>query len=220
MLKTTSQEFRKFFLLEFTKELIKNTAPKEIIRIKTQLQNQKDKEESEIKKALKEKEELKKKKELEELVPMKTKKTIEIGQKLPLKKRFFKPLTKPLVSQIRMQRLPQRLQYLRPIAKDLRINLGKLNQLIKDPSIISIECNGSNKKIIVNSPRPRTTEIALTKEDINQIVEEFSDLSRIPIQKGIYKVAAGRLILLAAISEIIDTKFIIKRIPTQKLFQR
>jgi|TARA_Y100000310_G_scaffold54553_1_gene49974 hypothetical protein len=204
MLKTTTQEFREIFLLEFTKQLIKTTAPEEIIEIETILDEEEKEKKKEIKEHVKEK--------LEEPSTKKliTPRTKSIKQRA----RKFKPLLSSL--RIPENRFPQRLQYLRPIPQNIELDLGKLNQLIRDPQVQSIECNGENKRIIVRIPKAKKTEITLNEEEINEIVKEFSSKSRIPIQLGIYKVAAGRLILLSAISEVIGTKFIIRKIPQQQ----
>jgi len=201
MLKTTSQEFRKIFLLEFTKQLIKATAPEELIKIETILDEEEKEKKEEIKHQVKEK-----------LEPTQSlKRNLIVPRTHPIKQRArrFRPLLSPL--RIPENRFPQRLRYLKPIPQNINLELGKLNQLIKDPQVKSIECNGENRKIIVRTPNLKKTEITLDKEEINQIVQEFSKHSRIPIQRGIYKVAAGRLILLSAISEVIGTKFIINK---------
>lgn len=203
MLKTTSQEFRTFFLLEFTRELINSFAPPEVIKLETIVKEEEKEQIKEIKAQIKEK-----KKEIQRQI------TPRITQE-------FKPLPRPLVQGIKIQPLPPRLQYLRPIPKEIEMNLGKLNPLIKDLSIKSIECNGPGRKIIVNNPNSQSTSIILTKEEIDEVIKEFSRVSKIPLQEGVYKVAAGKFILLSAISEIVGTKFILRRIPpVQNILQR
>ena len=213
MLKTTSQEFREFFLLEFTKQLVKAAAPEEIIKIETILDEEEKEKKNEIKEQVKEK--LEKPSTRNLIVP----RTKQIKQR----NRRFKPLPRPLLAPLRIpeNRFPERLKYLKPIPINIELNLGKLNDLIRDPKIRSIECNGDDRNIVVKLPESKKTNITLTKEEIEEIIKEFSKHSRIPLQKGIYKVAAGRLILLAAISEVIETKFIINKIqPIQGLIPR
>ncbi|MAG79238.1 hypothetical protein CMI40_02580 [Candidatus Pacearchaeota archaeon] len=108
-------------------------------------------------------------------------------------------------------RLPPRFQYLRPVPKDIEVDLEKLNPLLKDPMVKTIECNGPGKKINVRTNILRTTNIILNKEEIDGIIKKFSDATRIPIQEGIFKVVLGRLILTAIISNIIGSKFIIRK---------
>ncbi|MBT3405295.1 hypothetical protein HN832_04945 [archaeon] len=186
MLKLTSQEFREIFLTKFTQELINTFAPKEIIKLETEIK--------EIKK---------------DYNPPQIKKQIIS----PPRKRFQQS-TRPIINPMRIKerRLPQRLQYLQPIPRETPMDLGKLNQILKNPRIKSIICNGLEQQIIINSPNPNKINLTLSKEEIENIINEFSKISKIPAQEGIYRVAAGRLILLAVISKLTDTKFIIKKI--------
>lgn len=199
MLKTASQEFREFFILEFTRESIKQFVKEKKPEFRT--------------------------KELEsprqiQMQPSIMQRNIPTMQKISQIKKFI-PMPKPLLSSLREEPLPLRLQYLHPVPKEINMELGKLNSILKDPAVISLECDGSGKNIIVNNPSQRITNIILTKEEIDSIISEFSNISKIPLQDGIYKVAAGRYILLAAISEVIEPKFIIKKIPfVQQQMQR
>ena len=151
--------------------------------------------------------------------------------RLPLQKKFpvteharkiFRPLAKPSPRILRIPepRLPPRFQYLKPIATNVQIDLGKLNPLIKDPAVSLIECNGSDEKIIVRIPSIKTTSIILSKEEINDIIKKFSETAKIPVSEGIFKVAVGRLILTAVVSEVTETKFIIKKIMYQSKIPR
>ncbi|MCW8966256.1 MAG: hypothetical protein OQK82_06190, partial [Candidatus Pacearchaeota archaeon] len=113
--------------------------------------------------------------------------------------------------------LPQRFQNIQPTATKREIELGKLNKIIEDPYVQSIECDGPNKQIKVLSKRGKSlTNTQLTKEEIDKIIQTFSEITRIPIMEGVYKVAAGNLILLAVISEVIGTKFVIRKINRQE----
>ncbi len=203
MLNSTTQEFREIFLLEFTKELINSFAPKEIIQLKTIINEEEKGSKEEIKRQVKERFSEGKIRIFQptKLIPQKI---------LTPRKIFFQP--KPLITNLMQNNLPERLRYLKPIPKEINMNLGKINSLLKDPQISSLECNGEGKNIIVNAPSPKTTEIILTKEEIEKILEEFSRVSKIPIEEGIVKIASGRFILLAAVSKIVPTRFIIKKI--------
>ena len=52
----------------------------------------------------------------------------------------------------------------------------------------------------------------VTKEEIDEVIQKFSEASRIPIQEGIFRVAVGKLLLSAIISGVIGSKFIIKKL--------
>jgi hypothetical protein len=108
--------------------------------------------------------------------------------------------------------LPERFKNLRPIRTNQPIDLGKLNILLNDKNVISIECQGSGTSVFVNGRMGRKpTNIMLSNEEINKIIENFSEKSRIPIEEGLYKVAYGGLVLTATISSS-GSNFIIKKI--------
>lgn len=198
MLLQTSPEFRKFFLLEFTKELIKASKKFTIISEKKQILNIPRKQ-----------------------LPLPSRFNNQRMQFIPnqtpqlsIQRKIIPPQNRQLVQkqQIPNPSLPLRLQYLKPIPTNIELNLGKLKELLRDPTIQLTECDGPGKEIIVYLPSPKTTGIVLNQEEIDAIIKEFSDKAKIPIEQGIFKVAAGNLILLAAISELVGIKFIIKKI--------
>jgi hypothetical protein len=103
-----------------------------------------------------------------------------------------------------------------PMTQQLGIeSLSKLNFLIADPSVFSIECPGPSKIILVNKQgRTQATNIILSKEEIDKIISEFSEKTHIPLIQGTFKAVSGRLLMTAVISEFVGTRFIIqKRVP-------
>ncbi len=91
-------------------------------------------------------------------------------------------------------------------------SLGKLDILIRDPRVTVIECSGPLSQIIARTSGRRTiTQIALTKEEIDKIIEEFSRHAKIPALEGNFKAAVGNLIINAVISKE-KTSFIINKI--------
>lgn len=190
MLQKTSNDFRKFFLLEFTKELIKHSEKADLLELEFILKENKLKKQEKIKKIIN---------------------TKKLSQEIP--EIIFKtniPIQKTL--KIPEPRLPRWLQYMKPTATSKKINLDKLNSLINDPKIISIECNGTDKKVIVKTPQTNLTNINLSKKEIKNIIEKFSQESKIPVSQGVFKVVVGNLIFSAIISDIVDSKFIIRKI--------
>jgi len=93
--------------------------------------------------------------------------------------------------------------------------LEKIRELILDPTVQTIECPGPNKQIILSrAGRVQPINMYLVAEEINQVMDEFSKKTKIPLISGIFKAALGHLIVTAVISEYLGTKFIIqKRIP-------
>lgn len=201
----TSKEFKVFFLLQFTKELIKHSGASEVFELENILEEDKEELPHVIKQKIWEKEKL----------PLVTKKEIIPKRESDLSQ-TQRPLMKrrsfPRVLRIPEPKLPPRLRYIKPTPTDIQIDLDKLNTLIKDPMVKSIECNGADENITVRGTMGvKKTNIILNKQDIDQIIKKFSETAKIPVHEGIFKVAAGRLILSAIISDVISSKFIIKK---------
>ena len=243
MFNQTSENFRKFFFAEFTKELIRNSGATEIFELKKLLEEKKIRAKKELeeragnedeKLILSVKQKIKEEEKIEKVVgdPFEAlSETVSKEKVLPRKEsvvpevksnKFFAPKKLPPLSNIArpsgpviipVQRLPQNLQYIRPIPTSTSLDLGKLNPFAKDPTIISIECRGEDEKIIVKgSMGERNTGVVLNKEEIDGIINTFSEASRIPTMEGVYKVAVGRFVFSAIISEVVSSKFIIKKI--------
>jgi hypothetical protein len=200
-MKRFSKNFKKLFLLYFTRELILHSAKGEFLQLKNLVKEQiKD--------------------EKDELIHSIKRKTLEKKEILDgdltfhkifrgMKPRFYSPRK---ILTIPKSHLPAHLQYLKPIPRKIEIDLEKLNSLIKDPAVKVIECNGPDEHIIVRgSMGVKPTNIVLGKEEINKIIKKFSEISNIPIHEGVYHVVAGRLILSAIVSEVISSKFMIKK---------
>lgn len=102
-----------------------------------------------------------------------------------------------------------------PITQSQATNIpafSKIEQLIRDVYVQSIECPGKDKFVIVKTYNGmKTTSIKLTEEEINAIMKEFSEKSRIPLIKGVFKAFLGNLLITAVISEFVGTKFIIQK---------
>lgn len=105
-----------------------------------------------------------------------------------------------------------------PTSTQTAINLGKITQIISDPAVLGIECPGAGKNIMANrSGAIQTTSITLAKEEIDLIMQEISEKTRIPIIPGIFKAAINDLVITAVVSEFVGTRFVIqKRTPFTK----
>jgi len=213
-------QFKKFFLLEFTRQLIKHSVPSEIFELQTALEKEKkDKLEEEREKI----KEIIKRREKEISIKSKERKTEEIRsiihpsigmfetQKNPHINPFRKSFKKVRLS-IPESRFPMHIQYIRPVPINKEIELGKINPLIRDSMVRTIECYGPGENIVVQGNMgTKKTGIILNREEIEDTIQRFSKETKIPVQEGIFKVVAGRLIFLAIISEIVGSKFIIKK---------
>ena len=137
----------------------------------------------------------------------------------PRKKRRVIEYINPLV--IPKTQLPPRFQYLKPTPTKLEIDLGKLNPLVSDPLVGEIECSGANQNIIVvGTMGKKKTNIFLSREEIEDVINKFSEVSKIPVQEGVFKVVAGNYIFSAVVSNLITSRFIIKKINYNPSFRR
>jgi len=92
------------------------------------------------------------------------------------------------------------------------LGLEKLAFLLLDPSVLSVECPGQGKQILVNRANvTQLTNIFLIKEEIDTIIRILSEKTRIPLIIGVFKVAFGNFIITAVISEFVGTRFIIQK---------
>jgi hypothetical protein len=194
------KEFRRFFLLKFTEELIRHSLEGEVSELKNVLKKDDEEKKQEVKEE---------KKKIRQIIKNK--------ENQLLTKRVFKPLpqpirTRPRILKIPSPKLPSRFQYLRPTPTKLKMDLGKLNPLLRDPAVKTIECDGPDENLLVKGTMgSKKTEIILNKEEISQVIKKFSETAKIPTSEGVFRVVAGKLILLAIISEVIGSKFIIKK---------
>ncbi len=139
-----------------------------------------------------------------------------IPKKMPGPKPIIKPITQQVAKPslfIPEPKLPTHLEYLKPTPTKtgIEIELGKLNPLIKDPAVRIIEANPDEKVTVTGTMGTKPTDIILSKEDINRVINKFSEISKIPVTEGVYKVVAGNLILSAVISDVIGSRFILKK---------
>ncbi len=104
-----------------------------------------------------------------------------------------------------------------PLVKPSQGNpdLGKLNFLIADPRVEDIECPGPSKNILVTKGNSiQRTALVLAEEEIKNIIEISSQMSRIPMIKGTLKATLGNLIITAVTSDFVGSRFIVqKKIP-------
>jgi len=97
---------------------------------------------------------------------------------------------------------------------------GKIQKLIDDPSVATIECPGGAKNVFVTRvapgfgypiPEKQVTKLILTKGEIHNFLEIVSEKVRIPLQEGTFRAAVSGFIVDAVISEMIGTRFLIKK---------
>lgn len=91
--------------------------------------------------------------------------------------------------------------------------LGKIEPILKDNMIQTIECPGPGKNILVKKfNKINVTKLTLSQEEINAIINEFSNIAKIPLLGGILKAAAGNMLISAVTSDFVGSRFIINKI--------
>lgn len=93
------------------------------------------------------------------------------------------------------------------------INLGKLTSILKDPAVMSVECPGPGRNLLVNKGGMlQTTPVMLTKEEIDTLMQDISNKTRIPlIPSGLFRAAFQNLLVTSVISEFVGTRFIVRK---------
>lgn len=217
MLQQTSKESRALFLLEFTKQLIKNSKTEDVFKLEKILEEKEEEKKEEIKER---REEIR-----EKLTPSKQTKEIEEleEQTLEVPKIIIKPSAQrpqtPRILRIPEPKIPPHLQYLRPIPTQAEIDLKSLNPLLNDPKVKIIECLGQDETIFVSGDMGRKpTSIILNKQEIDETIQAFSRASKIPYEEGIFRVVYGNSVFSAIISESLGSKFIIKKMTGQRSY--
>lgn len=91
-------------------------------------------------------------------------------------------------------------------------SLAKIDSLLNDSAVQTIECPGPGKQILVYKAGViQTTNLSLASEEINNVMKEISEKTRIPIVSGIFKAAFGDFITTAVISDFVGTRFMIQK---------
>lgn len=200
---TFSDNFKKLFLIKLTEQLIIHSEEIELRKLQGIIES-------------KEKEKFIPKKKIEK-PEIKTEPGVfaAASEKIPVrpvkKAVMVREISKPSLL-IPEPKLPQHLEYLRPMpTAGIEIDLWKLNPVIKDPAVRVIEVNPDEKVLVTGTMGTKATGIILNKEDINRVINEFSKTSKIPVEEGVYRVVVGNLILSAVISEVVGSKFILRK---------
>ena len=140
---------------------------------------------------------------------------------------FFKSVLNENISQLEEERKQNPLVFLKrnqkiskvksskksPISEPFASSvLIKLEPLLKDASIQTIECPGPDKPILVyRSGVIQPTNLVLNTPDVKNVMREISEKTKIPLIPGVFKAAFDRFIITAVVSDLVGTRFIIQR---------
>ena len=106
-----------------------------------------------------------------------------------------------------MAKLPQA-----PQGAGLSQDYGKITPLLNDPSVSTIECSGVGKPLmIIRAGQKMGTKISLSAGEIKEILQKVSDAVHIPLLEGVFRAAVDNFSINAVISEMIGSRFVIKK---------
>jgi hypothetical protein len=89
---------------------------------------------------------------------------------------------------------------------------GRITLLLQDPSVSVIDCNGPGKPVVVTRyGRKQVTKINLSVDEIAKILDTISMGAHIPLMDGIFRAAVDDFSVTAIISEMVGSKFSIKK---------
>jgi hypothetical protein len=124
-----------------------------------------------------------------------------------------KPILKQHILPPKMQQRP--VQRTMPAPENYQITsgeYGKITALIDDPTVTIIECSGPGQNLsITHAGQKQFTKISLTQEEIRELLEKIAQKARIPLINGVFKAAVDNFFINAVVSEIVSTRFTIKK---------
>jgi len=98
---------------------------------------------------------------------------------------------------------------------------GKITPLLNDPSVSTIECQGVGKPVmIIRAGQKQVTKIVLSGNDIKEVLQKVSDAAHIPLLEGVFRAAVDNFSINAVISEMIGSRFVIKKQTPYGLLER
>lgn len=108
-----------------------------------------------------------------------------------------------------------------PQGTGLSQEYGKITPLLHDPSVSTIECAGIGKPItVIRTGQKQVTRIVLSAEEIKEILTKVSDSVHIPLLEGVFRAAVDNFSVNAVISEMIGSRFVIKKQTAYALLER
>ena len=125
---------------------------------------------------------------------------------------------KPTKLQQRPQNIRQRPQMAQVNQKPLEVGLPHslftITYIMQDPSVITVECPGSGKNLLVNRNGTITpSPISLNGDEVREIIYEISAITKIPVVPGVFKAAFDNYIATAVVSDFVGTRFLIQKKP-------
>jgi len=137
---------------------------------------------------------------------------------MQLQNLFLKEFTKQLIINSLSEEDKLKLkQPTQPAPEQKEFTLNKIKEILQDRNIMSIECTGPGRFILIDKPGGKTSiQVTLDQEEIEEIINFFSHKTRIPRVGGIFKAILNNLTITAIDSEFGGPRFIITKILPQQ----
>jgi len=108
-----------------------------------------------------------------------------------------------------------------PEGAKLSQDYGKITPLLNDPSVSTIECMGAGKPLmIIRAGQKQGTRISLSASEIKDVLQKVSDVVHIPLLEGVFRAAVDNFSINAVISEMIGSRFVIKKQTAYAMLER
>ncbi len=89
---------------------------------------------------------------------------------------------------------------------------GKIQSLLMDPTIMSIQCSGPTQSLsIVKRGQRQTTKIMLSQDEINEVLTKFAEDAHIPFTEGPFQAIVNDMNIAGVSSSLVGSSFIINR---------
>lgn len=97
---------------------------------------------------------------------------------------------------------------------------GKIGPLLGDPSVSTIECEGTGRSImVIRAGQRQRTRIVLSEGEIRGTLDRVADEAHVPLLEGVFRASVSGFSINAVISEMIGSKFIIKKTTAYALLE-
>jgi hypothetical protein len=107
------------------------------------------------------------------------------------------------------------------VSTGLSQDYGKVSPLLDDSSVSTIECSGQGRPLmIIRAGQKELTKVVLSAEDIKEILDKVSEAAHIPLLDGVFRAAVDNFSINAVISDVIGSRFVIKKQNAYSLLER
>jgi hypothetical protein len=107
------------------------------------------------------------------------------------------------------------------VSGKLSQDYGKITPLLNDASVSTIECLGAGKPVmIIRAGQKQLTKIILNTVEIKEILDKVSEAVHIPLLEGVFRAAVDNFSINAVISDMIGSRFVIKKQTAYSLLER